>query len=399
MRRTGLLTFAVVLLVLAAAGLWRAGTAAEPMTRAEQVEAVASTLRCPTCQGLSVADSPSTVADSMRDIITEQIDAGRSPDEVRAYFTARYGDWILLSPQPSGLGWLVWVLPIAAIALAVVAGVVVVRRQRHTGTLSAEQLRAAQDTLAAYRHAELAIPDTPAGERLESALALADSVAADEQGGLSADAAQGVALERVARALATRDDERQGERARPAAPSGAHRQARAARLGRRVREAVGGNGRRLGRAGGAAAFLIVLAGLLTANVAPRGADELATGNLPDRGEQASPDREDDGELSQLRAAVENDPADTRSRLVLAARLLQSGDAAAARAQAEAVLADDPEQLDARLVLALGQLEEGDPSAVSNLRQFLAAAPDQHPGVELAERLLERIDAGGDPDRR
>lgn len=81
-----------------------------------QVREVSSGLRCVVCQGVSIEDSPSTLAQEMRGVVREQLAAGRSPDQVRAYFVERYGEWVLLRPRASGLNLLVYLLPIAMIA-------------------------------------------------------------------------------------------------------------------------------------------------------------------------------------------------------------------------------------------------------------------------------------------
>lgn len=80
-----------------------------------QVKEVASQLRCVVCQGLSIQDSPSSLAQEMRALVREQLAAGRSPDEVKGYFVERYGEWVLLRPAPRGLNLLVYVLPIVMI--------------------------------------------------------------------------------------------------------------------------------------------------------------------------------------------------------------------------------------------------------------------------------------------
>ncbi len=97
---------------------------------------VASGLRCPVCQGVSVEDSPTELARQMRAVVREQLAAGRSPDEVRGYFVDKYGEWILLQPKASGFNLLVYVLP----WLAVLAGmtVIVLAVRRWTRPLPAE---------------------------------------------------------------------------------------------------------------------------------------------------------------------------------------------------------------------------------------------------------------------
>ena len=121
--RTALFSFTVVGLVLGFA-LWvKADEALE-----EQVRAVASQLRCPVCQNLSVGDSPSELAQEMRGVIREQLQAGKTPEEVKAYFTSKYGDWILLSPRPRGLNLLVWLGPFAAVGLGLAIAIRAARR-------------------------------------------------------------------------------------------------------------------------------------------------------------------------------------------------------------------------------------------------------------------------------
>ncbi len=116
----------VVLLVGLLLGPAVAAQAQEPLD--EQVRQVAAALRCPVCQNLSVADSPSEMAQEMRAVIREQLGAGRTPEEVRAYFLAKYGDWILLSPRLRGLGILVWIGPFAAAAVGLVVASLAIRR-------------------------------------------------------------------------------------------------------------------------------------------------------------------------------------------------------------------------------------------------------------------------------
>ncbi len=81
-----------------------------------RVREIASKLRCPTCRALSVQDSPAGMAREMRILIREQLKAGKTAEEVTAYFVDRYGEWILLKPKAEGFNWTIWLLPILILA-------------------------------------------------------------------------------------------------------------------------------------------------------------------------------------------------------------------------------------------------------------------------------------------
>jgi cytochrome c-type biogenesis protein CcmH len=84
---------------------------------AERADALATQLRCPDCQGLSVADSPTQAAQEIRRQIDVLVAGGATDDEVLAHFVNRYGEWILLAPASP----LVWLLPFGVV-LAGAAG-------------------------------------------------------------------------------------------------------------------------------------------------------------------------------------------------------------------------------------------------------------------------------------
>ncbi|MDR7381040.1 cytochrome c-type biogenesis protein CcmH [Promicromonospora iranensis] len=118
-RRPGAVAvLAAVVALVAVAGAVFAVAGQEPPTPREQTRAVASTLRCPSCVGEHVADSTSPVAESMRLVVAEQLDAGRSPDQVRAWFADAYGDDVLLEPPRRGPGWALWVVPLVVVGAA-----------------------------------------------------------------------------------------------------------------------------------------------------------------------------------------------------------------------------------------------------------------------------------------
>lgn len=94
-----------------------AWSAARPGEREgeRRADALAAQLRCPVCQNLSVKDSPSDVAASFRARIRELVRAGKSDQEVKDFFVARYGEWVLLSPPKRGIGLVVWLAPLVSV--------------------------------------------------------------------------------------------------------------------------------------------------------------------------------------------------------------------------------------------------------------------------------------------
>lgn len=121
--RTGLLGMAGAIVVTLASrtGVAQQSPATPAAVVAESIldartREVSSQLRCPVCQGLSLQDSPSELSQQMRDVVRQQLAAGRTPAEVRAYFVGRYGEWILTRPEPHGFNWVVYALPLLLLA-------------------------------------------------------------------------------------------------------------------------------------------------------------------------------------------------------------------------------------------------------------------------------------------
>ena len=117
MRRLSGADLALAVLAAIVLGAALAALAIRPSSLDERAGALAAELRCPTCAGLSVADSPARLATDMRTVIGERLAAGDSDDEVRAFFVARYGDWILLNPAARGLNLVLWAVPVALVVL------------------------------------------------------------------------------------------------------------------------------------------------------------------------------------------------------------------------------------------------------------------------------------------
>lgn len=90
-----------------------------------RVQKLGKELRCAVCQGVSIADSPASMARAQLDMVRELVSQGKSDQEIIDYFVARYGEWVLLEPTREGFNWLVWLGPL----LLVAGGAFVILRQ------------------------------------------------------------------------------------------------------------------------------------------------------------------------------------------------------------------------------------------------------------------------------
>lgn len=83
-----------------------------------------SIVRCPACEGLSVAQSNATSSIAIRHEIARRVKAGDSDTSILTSLQDRYGSALLLTPSSRGLGAVLWIVPCAAIAL----GLFILRR-------------------------------------------------------------------------------------------------------------------------------------------------------------------------------------------------------------------------------------------------------------------------------
>lgn len=108
-----------------------AGPLAEDPALEERVMEIAHDLRCLVCQNETIAASHADLAVDLRNQIREQLKAGRTPDEIRAYMVQRYGDFVLYKPPFKPLTWLLWIGPFVLL-LAMAAWLVRTLRQRRS---------------------------------------------------------------------------------------------------------------------------------------------------------------------------------------------------------------------------------------------------------------------------
>ncbi len=136
---------ALLLVTLAQSGYapTRMGLAPLEQQQEERVQRLGKQLRCPVCQGVSIADSPSSMARAQLDKVRELVKEGKSDQEIYDFFVSRYGEWILMEPTKAGLNAVLWVGPVLLLLFGISVVVLLSRRQRGAvdvtfGTTAAE---------------------------------------------------------------------------------------------------------------------------------------------------------------------------------------------------------------------------------------------------------------------
>ncbi|MEX3015416.1 cytochrome c-type biogenesis protein CcmH [Gymnodinialimonas sp. 202GB13-11] len=88
---------------------------------------ISAGLRCPVCQNESIDESSADIARDLRLLVRERLLEGDSDNEVVAYIVARYGEYVLLSPNFDGANRVLWVLPLILLGAGIGMSVVYIR--------------------------------------------------------------------------------------------------------------------------------------------------------------------------------------------------------------------------------------------------------------------------------
>ena len=108
-------------------------------TPGDRVQAIGTRIKCPVCQGESIAESPSETSTAMMQVVAEKVAAGESDAQIIRYFTDRFGSGILLDPPFRGRTLALWLTPLAALAAGV--ALILGRRRSRTVTPTPEEKR------------------------------------------------------------------------------------------------------------------------------------------------------------------------------------------------------------------------------------------------------------------
>ena len=105
-------------------------------------------VRCLVCQNESIDDSEAELARDLRQIVREQVRSGASDDQVKAFLTQRYGEFVLLTPARSLGNLALWAGPFVVVLMGAGLLVIRLRRPRPEASLSvaeAERVRSLSD--------------------------------------------------------------------------------------------------------------------------------------------------------------------------------------------------------------------------------------------------------------
>lgn len=100
---------------------------------------IASLIRCPVCQGMSIADSPAEMAINMKHQVHALLERGYTRDQILDYFVRSYGQFVLLKPEFRGVNSLVWILPLIALAIGFVIVIAKAKRLQKPGDPSTQR--------------------------------------------------------------------------------------------------------------------------------------------------------------------------------------------------------------------------------------------------------------------
>ena len=107
----------------------------DPRLEAEAA-ALMGTLRCLKCQSQSIADSDAPMAGDMRHQVRSRILAGESPEAIRAWLIARYGDYVSYNPTISASTWPLFAIPL--LLILIVAAVLLRRLGKRRSDVGAD---------------------------------------------------------------------------------------------------------------------------------------------------------------------------------------------------------------------------------------------------------------------
>ena len=99
-------------------------------------------LRCLVCQNQTIADSNADLAKDLRRQVYEMLQQGKSQDEIVAFMTQRYGDFVMYNPPFKAKTLVLWVGPVVFLLIGLLVVFLISRRKKSV----AEQVESSDET-------------------------------------------------------------------------------------------------------------------------------------------------------------------------------------------------------------------------------------------------------------
>ena len=88
-------------------------------------------IRCLICQGQSIADSNSDFASTVKLVIQDQLEEGKTKKEIYNFLISKYGEWIVYQPSLNKNNFLLWFLPYLIFAVGGLVLFFIIQKSRH----------------------------------------------------------------------------------------------------------------------------------------------------------------------------------------------------------------------------------------------------------------------------
>jgi cytochrome c-type biogenesis protein CcmH len=95
----------------------------------DRYQSLSAELRCPKCQNQNIADSNAPIAQDLRRLLYEQLEAGASDEEILDYMVARYGEFVRYRPSFDSATAALWLAPVFLLVGGIVLLIMTVRRR------------------------------------------------------------------------------------------------------------------------------------------------------------------------------------------------------------------------------------------------------------------------------
>ena len=96
----------------------------------QRYQVLSAELRCPKCQNQNIADSNAPIAQDLRKLLHQQLEAGADDEEILDYMVARYGEFVRYRPSFDGATAVLWLAPILLLLVGIIVAALTLRGRR-----------------------------------------------------------------------------------------------------------------------------------------------------------------------------------------------------------------------------------------------------------------------------